>query len=161
MSPFGFALGVVAAFACSTAAFAADSDTRAWRHWALNCQGCHQPDGAGLPGATPPLRGVAARFTATPEGRAYLVRVPGVANSPLSDADLAELLNWLLLRFDREHLNADFRPYQAAEVGRLRLRPLRVEAARVRAELVRGFANHHDKTTKSKGRPMNIGGGHR
>lgn len=151
MSPIGFALGLVAALACSTAAFAADSDTRVWRHWALNCQGCHQPHGAGLPGATPPLRGVVARFTATPEGRTYLARVPGVANAPLSDADLAELLNWLLLRFDREHLSADFRPYQAAEVATLRSRPLRAEAALVRADLLRGFAAHDDKTTKPKG----------
>lgn len=148
MSRIGLTLGLAAAVACPTAARAADADARAWRHWALNCQGCHQPEGAGLPGSTPPLRGLVARFTATPEGRAYLARVPGVAHAPLSDAQLAELLNWMLLRFDPEHVSADFRPYDAAEVAALRARPLRQEASQVRARLVRGFADHIDTTTR-------------
>ncbi len=75
-------------------------------------------------------------FTNVPGGREYLVRVPGVAAAPLSDADLAELLNWLLWRFDGGHLQADFRPYASEEVGNLRKRPLRTEASRVRARIV-------------------------
>ncbi len=109
----------------------------AWQHWVLNCQGCHRADGSGSPQTAPPLAGAVARFLRVPGGREYLTRVPGVASSPLSDAELAELLNWTLWRFDREHLPAVFTPYSAGEVARGRSRPLRVEAPAVRAALLR------------------------
>jgi len=47
-----------------------------------------------------------------------------VAESPLDDASLAALLNWVLLRFDPAGVPADFSPYRAEEVGRLRRVPL-------------------------------------
>ncbi len=132
---------VLAAAGAGAPAFGAD-EHRVWMDWALNCQGCHQSQGAGIPGSTPALRGQVARFTSTPEGREYLARVPGVASAPLSDADLAELLNWLLVRFDPHHLSLGFKPYSAEEVGRLRARPLRSDAAELRAKLVRGWAEN-------------------
>ena len=108
----------------------------AWQNWTLNCQGCHRLDGTGSDTTAPSLAGTVAKFLWAPGGREYLVRVPGVATSPLSDADLAEVVNWMLWRFDREHLPANFRPYTAAEVGPLRSRPLRLEAAPMRADLL-------------------------
>lgn len=84
----------------------------------------------------PSLAGMVARFTNVPGGREYLARVPGVATAPLSDADLAELLNWTLWRFDAAHLQPDFKPYSAQELAGLRARPLRTEAARERARLL-------------------------
>ncbi len=114
-----------------------ENPQRAWQNWTLNCQGCHRPDGTGSAGTAPSLKGVMARFLAVPGGREYLVRVPGVATSPLADEPLAELLNWMLQRFDSGHVPADFRPFTAAEVGRLRVRPLRLEAAQLRADLLR------------------------
>jgi mono/diheme cytochrome c family protein len=110
---------------------------RAWQHWTLNCQGCHRQDGSGSPGTAPGLAGTVARFLAVPGGREYLGRVPGVATSPLSDADLAEVMNWMLWRFDREHIPATFQPFTAAEIGALRQRPLRLEASQLRAELLK------------------------
>ncbi len=109
---------------------------RAWQNWTLNCQGCHRPDGTGSPGTAPSLAGTVARFLAAPGGREYLGRVPGVATSGLPNAELAELMNWMLWRFDPQHLPADFRPFTAEEVGALRARPLRLEAAAMRAELL-------------------------
>ena len=79
----------------------------------LNCQGCHRPDGSGLPGAVPSLAEL-SRFLATPEGRAYLVQVPGSANAPLSDGELAVVLNWMARRFAP---GAVARPYTAEEVA--------------------------------------------
>jgi len=108
----------------------------AWQNWTLNCQGCHRPDGSGSAATAPPLKGSVARFLAVPGGRDYLVRVPGVATSALSDADLAEVLNWLLRRFDPADIPAGFKAYTAAQVGRLRKRPLRLRAASVRRELL-------------------------
>jgi hypothetical protein len=92
--------------------------------YALHCQGCHLSDGSATPGRVPALAGSLARFLRVPGGRAYLVRVPGVAQAPLDDTALAALLNWVLLRFDSRGLPADFSPYEAQEVGRLRRSPL-------------------------------------
>lgn len=101
----------------------------------LQCQGCHGPDGAGAPGRVPALAGSVGRFPGVPGGRAYLVQVPGSARSPLSDADLAAVLNWLVRRFGPAEAVRDFRPYEAAEVGRLRATPL-TDVREVRARLL-------------------------
>lgn len=114
-----------------------ENPQRAWQHYTLNCQGCHRPDGTGSAGTSPSLAGTVSRFLDVPGGREYLGRVPGVATSSLSNADLSELLNWILWRFDKEHLPADFRPFTAAEIGQLRTSPLRLEASQMRADLLR------------------------
>ncbi len=108
----------------------------AWQNWALNCQGCHRLDGSGSDATAPSLAGTVAKFLWVPGGREYLIRVPGVATSPLSDADLAEVMNWMLWRFDKEHLPPNFQPFTAAEMGALRSRPLRLEAAGMRSDLL-------------------------
>ncbi len=114
-----------------------DNPQRAWQNWTLNCQGCHRPDGTGSAGTTPSLAGTVARFLSVPGGREYLGRVPGVATSPLSSPELSEVMNWMLWRFDQANMPADFRPYTAAEIGQLRTAPLRLEASRMRAELLK------------------------
>jgi mono/diheme cytochrome c family protein len=110
---------------------------RAWQNWTLNCQGCHRPDGSGTEGTAPSLAGTVARFLSVPGGREYLGRVPGVATSALSNRDLAEVVNWMLWRFDREHLPAKFQPYTADEMATLRTAPLRMEATQMRAALLK------------------------
>jgi hypothetical protein len=112
------------------------NSARAHVNWMLKCQGCHRSDAGGSPTTTPEMAGHIARFLAVPGGRDYLVRVPGVATSVLADAELAELMNWTLLRFDAAHVPANFRRYTGPEVGRLRQTPLRTEAYAVRARLV-------------------------
>ncbi len=107
----------------------------------LSCQGCHRADATGTPQTTPTMAGFVARFLQVPGGREYLVRVPGVATAALSDADLAEVVNWSLVRFDAANVPADFEPYTAAEVARsAALKPLRAEAMTVRAGMVARFA---------------------
>jgi hypothetical protein len=113
-----------------------ENPQRAWQNWTLNCQGCHRLDGTGSEGTAPSLAGTVAKFLWVPGGREYLIRVPGVATSPLSDADLAEVMNWMLWRFDRQHLPAQFRPFTASELGPMRTRPLRLEASQMRRELL-------------------------
>lgn len=109
---------------------------RAWQNWTLNCQGCHRPDGTGSAGTAPSLAGTVSKFLSVPGGREYLGRVPGVATSPLSSADLAELMNWIFWRFDKEHMPVDFTPFTADEIGRLRANPLRLEASQMRTALL-------------------------
>jgi cytochrome c553 len=113
-----------------------ENPQRAWQNWTLNCQGCHRVDGTGSDTTAPSLAGTVAKFLWVPGGREYLVRVPGVAASPLSDADLAEVMNWMFWRFDQEHLPSTFKPFTAAEIGPLRARPLRLEAPSQRRDLL-------------------------
>lgn len=102
-------------------------------NYMLQCQGCHGSDGRGAPGTVPSFEGV-GRFLAAPGGREYLVRVPGSSQSALDDAELAEVLNWMIREFDPR----DFAPYTADEVSRVRRPPLDdVEA--VRRELERAI----------------------
>lgn len=110
---------------------------RAWQNWTLNCQGCHRLDGTGSEGTAPSLAGTVAKFLWVPGGREYLVRVPGVATSALSNEELAEVVNWMLWRFDKANLPSAFQPFTAAEIGPLRSRPLRLEASQMRSDLLR------------------------
>src|SRR5579872_5739886 len=121
---------------CATGVSPGGDAQLAWQDWVLYCQGCHQPDASGSADATPALKGFVARFTQVPGGREYLARVPGVASAPLSDAELAGLLNWMLWRFDAAGLPASFRPFAADEVAALRHQPLRTEAPATRARLL-------------------------
>ncbi|MCL4683601.1 cytochrome c [Myxococcota bacterium] len=113
---------LLAAAAAGPAAAEAISGPRL--DYVLHCMGCHLEDGGGAPESVPTLEGF-GRFLQIPDGRAYLVRVPGSAHAPLDDAALAALLNWMLVRFDPTRARApEFRPYEAAEVTRYRAVPL-------------------------------------
>lgn len=103
--------------------------------YTLNCQGCHRADGVGTPGSVPALAGSVARFLTVSGGREYLVRVPGVSQAGLNDAALAELLNWMVERFDRVHVPPRLVPYTAGEIAQLRKQPL-TDVERVRSELM-------------------------
>lgn len=142
--------GAVAAFlvsADSAHAQAPSANVQAtWNRWALNCQGCHRPNGGGTPGGAPPLRGVVASFLRVEGGRAYLTQVPGVATAPLRDEDLAELLNYVLRRFDGPGLPADFKPYTAAEVAAGRRTLLRTDAPATRRRLMARLAGANQQT---------------
>jgi mono/diheme cytochrome c family protein len=92
------------------------------------CQGCHGGNGRGAPPAVPDLVDQVGYFTRLTEGRAYLIRVPGVALAPISDAELAAVLNFVLQTFSPEQLPPDFRPFTADEVARFR--PQRMLAVR-------------------------------
>jgi mono/diheme cytochrome c family protein len=131
-------IAALAALALASAAPAAAESERVL--YMLHCQGCHLADGTGSPGAVPSLAGMLGRFPALPGGRAYLVQVPGSAHSPLSDAELAAVLNWMVARFAVAEDAAAFAPYDAAEVAAYRATPL-VDVSAARAELVRRMAS--------------------
>ena len=102
-------------------------------NYMLHCMGCHLMDGSGAPGTIPSLREEMARFLQVEAGRAYLVQVPGTAQSPLTDAEVAAVLNWILEEFTTGPLPADFQPYSESEVARYRAnRPVYLGAARAR-----------------------------
>jgi mono/diheme cytochrome c family protein len=99
-------------------------------NYQLQCMGCHTADGAGQPGRVPSVRDSLGRLAITPEGRSYLIRVPGVAQSPLSDADTAAVLNWMVKTLSDPPPDG-FEAFTVEEVGRWRHLPLAdVSAAR-------------------------------
>ena len=96
------------------------------------CSGCHQSDGSGSAGNhVPRLPDSVGHFTRSAAGRAFLIQVGGVAQSPLSDEAVAALLNWLLPTFDQANIASEFTPYRASEVTVARnSRPADLMAAR-------------------------------
>ena len=108
---------------------------RAQSNYMLNCQGCHLADGSGLPGIVPSMRGIVGSFLTVPGGREFLVQVPGSANAPISDAELAELLNWILTTMSAENLSPDFQYYTGEEVAQYRQHTL-MDVESVRAGIV-------------------------
>jgi len=105
----------------------------------LNCMGCHLADGSGEAGRVPSLRRSLVLFSATPEGRQYVIRVPGVAQSPLSDAETAALLNWMARNLSDVALPPGFADYTEAEVKEMRSHPL-AQVSVMRARLLKAAA---------------------
>jgi hypothetical protein len=92
----------------------------------LECQGCHRPGGIGMPEIRVPiLKGHVSKFLHSAEGRAFLLRVPGVAQSSLSDERLTAVMNWMVRAFDPQNLPAGFEGYRVEEVKRWRPQILR------------------------------------
>ena len=105
----------------------------------LYCMGCHGPQAEGVPGKVPPLAHSLGLFMRSPAGRNYVLRVPGAANSALSDAQLTAVLNWLAQEFSSGELTAEVPMFTAAEVTSLRHSPLASVSA-ARREVVRELA---------------------
>jgi hypothetical protein len=123
----------VAALAWSLAGINAAWSYQPVVNYQLRCMGCHLPDGSGQPGRVPSIRRSLVLFSASPEGREYVIRVPGVAQSPLSDEDTAALLNWMARNLSDIKIPAGFADYSQAEIHRMRSHPLaQVSAERAR-----------------------------
>ncbi|HME41115.1 MAG TPA: cytochrome c [Steroidobacteraceae bacterium] len=105
----------------------------------LFCMGCHGAQAEGVPGKVPPLAHSLGLFMRTPAGRNYVLRVPGAANSALSDAQLAAVLNWLAQEFNAGELNEQAPMFTAAEVTAQRHSPL-VSVLAARREVVSALA---------------------
>jgi mono/diheme cytochrome c family protein len=92
--------------------------------YVLYCMGCHGPQAEGVPGKVPPLAHALGLYMRSAAGRNYVLRVPGAANSVLSDAQLAGVLNWLAQTFNADELSGDVPLFTTAEVTSLRHSPL-------------------------------------
>ncbi|MDB6090999.1 MAG: cytochrome c, class [Gammaproteobacteria bacterium] len=125
---------LVAASAVAATAYASPA-----QDYMLYCMGCHGAQAEGVPGKVPPLAHALGRYMRTPAGRNYVLRVPGAANSVLSDEQLAAVLNWLAQSFDADELSSAVPLFSAAEVTRLRHSPLASVLA-ARSAVVRDLA---------------------
>lgn len=120
-----FALGSMAIGCVVNAQGTAEqNNTRARVNYMLNCQGCHGANGEGNKRTdVPRMRDQVGNFLRVPGGREYLVQVPGSANASVNDAQLAELLNWMLPSISADQLPKNFKPYTEAEIKALRYSP--------------------------------------
>ena len=131
--------------------FQSDVAKMAKQNWILNCQGCHKIDGTGRPEkGLPNLTNEVAKFLGVEGGREYLSRVPGVTNASVNDTDLADLINWVLIQFDPEHIPQGHKPYTQAEVSQWRQHPLSIGAAKTRQKLLKNIANNHENPTQRR-----------
>jgi hypothetical protein len=89
-------------------------------NYLLYCTGCHGVDGAGAPPHVPTLRGELGLMMSVPEMRSYLVRIPGASQTPLSDSDLTDVINWLLDEFNANTLPDGFQKLDTDEVSAAR-----------------------------------------
>ena len=126
------------AVALATAAFTAAVRASPAQDYMLYCMGCHGAQAQGVPGKIPPLAGSASLYMRTAEGRDYVLRVPGAANSALPDAQLAAVLNWLAASYGAAGAPPPV-PFTVDEVRRVRHTPLADVQAR-RREVIRALA---------------------
>ncbi len=110
----------------------------AQQDYMLQCQGCHLADGTGAEGRVPSFRGFLGNFLHVPGGREFIVQVPGAAHSPLDDARLAAVMNWMLENFSKAQIPPGHNSFSAEEVGRLRADSL-LDVNTRRAELLRAI----------------------
>lgn len=90
----------------------------------LHCAGCHGMDGRGVSQAQVPDLREMADFLKVPGGREFLIKVPGVMGSALSDAEIAEVTNWMLIDGIGRSPPGRFQPYTEKEVREARRSPL-------------------------------------
>ncbi|MHC8285971.1 cytochrome C [Pseudomonas sp. XS1P51] len=110
-------------------------------NYQLQCAGCHLGNGMGSPANdTPRMAGFVGNFLKVPGGREFLVRVPGMSQSALNNAQLAELLNWLMREdgMAGNSMPANYQPYSAEEVSALRQETM-LNLPGTRAELIKAM----------------------
>ena len=98
-------------------------DNRARVNYMLHCQGCHLPSAEGVVDRVPRMKDFLGYYMHSEDGRRFIVQVPGVSTAQISDDEVAELMNWLLVTYSRNELPDQYLPYTAAEVSRLRDSP--------------------------------------
>lgn len=123
--------------------------------FAKRCAVCHHLNGQGVPGVYPPINETLGHFMATESGRKYLGEVLafGLAGAttvggqryvgqmklapPLSDQEIADVLNYILTTFNGTSLPADAATFSADEIAALRATPKApTEMAKTRQPIV-------------------------
>ena len=91
-------------------------------NYILHCAGCHGMTGEGSQvGGIPAFPHSVAYIASIDAGRTYMMHVPGVISAGLSDAQIAEVTNYILAEWSD---GAAFTPFDAAEVTRRRAVPV-------------------------------------
>ncbi|WP_439546895.1 c-type cytochrome [Sandarakinorhabdus sp.] len=98
--------------------------TQAQSDYVEHCGGCHGIHGYAAPADLPTIGGRVGWFMCLPEGRKYLVRLPNIARSRITDNEqLADLLNFMVFGLGGGTAPAGAKPFTADEVARERASP--------------------------------------
>jgi mono/diheme cytochrome c family protein len=125
-------------FALAASSFAIALPASPPQDYMLYCMGCHGTEAQGVPGKIPALAGTLSLFMRTAEGRNYVLRVPGAANSALPDAQLAAVLNWIAASYGAPG-EPPPTPFTVAEVTSVRRTPL-ADVQAMRRDVIRALA---------------------
>lgn len=87
-------------------------------NYILRCAGCHGMDGAGSNIGGIPSLSLIKSFTSDAQGRMYVMHVPGVVNSSLSDQEIADVVNYAVEKWGAKDVS--FQRFNLEEVTRLR-----------------------------------------
>ncbi|WP_372917286.1 cytochrome C [Sandarakinorhabdus sp.] len=130
--------------------YPADMD-QAQSDYVEHCGGCHGIHGVASPAELPTIGGRVGWFMCTPEGRSYLVRLPNVARSRITDnAQLADLMNFMVFGLGGRSTPAGSKPFTADEVARGRTTAFTsVSLVKTRAQLV-------DRLIRTCGAPASL-----
>jgi hypothetical protein len=94
-----------------------------------HCSGCHGMQGNSAPAEIPVLRDRVGYFLCTREGRDYLIRLPNVAYSAITDnQELADMMNFVVFGLGGNSAPKGAKPYTAQEVRRLRSQALATQS---------------------------------
>ncbi|MFN0317227.1 MAG: c-type cytochrome [Burkholderiales bacterium] len=114
-------LAVVMALSAVTASAQDKNAVRARLDFLLHCSGCHGQDGTGNPEkGIPNFVGQVGHFQRLPEGREFVMQVPGLLSSGLPDDRAAAVTSWMIRQFAGPSLPRDFAPYSASEAKHAR-----------------------------------------
>jgi mono/diheme cytochrome c family protein len=123
--------------------------TKPQSNYLLGCGGCHGENGISNSKLVPDLNDQVGYYLNVPEGREYLVRLPNVAFSIMSDQELTDVLNFMVFRIGGASVPARAAPYTVDEVARLRKRPLNeVSLVDYRKRLVEVLIDQHQASQK-------------
>jgi hypothetical protein len=128
-----------------------------------NCGGCHGFDGDSAPADIPVLKDRVGYFMCSKEGREYLIRLPNVAHSRITDPqELADLMNFVVFAIGAHSTPKDAKPFKAAEVAALRKQAMTtISLIDERARVVQGLpASCNAPATLDKFYPSQSGPNH-
>jgi hypothetical protein len=120
--PCGETVSVIAALLFATAQSAPLPElTPPQSDYVEYCSGCHGMQGNSAPAEIPVLRDRVGYFMCTKDGRDYLIRLPNVAYSAISDnQELADMMNFVVFGLGGASAPKGTKPFTAVEVKRLR-----------------------------------------
>lgn len=92
--------------------------------YVLHCAGCHGMDGRGHAQAQVPDLHDMPQFLDKVGGREFLIRVPGVMGSGLSDEEVARVMNWMVKRYLPTERAAKVPAFTQDEIHQARQSPM-------------------------------------
>ncbi len=86
-------------------------------------------------GGIPQFRNFVGAFASDEAGRTYVLHVPGVSSADLSNAEIADVMNYIMKTWGGTSLRSDFVEFTADEVAVRRAQPV-ADVVLLRREIV-------------------------